>query len=96
LRASTRLQYQNYGRSMRGNACADAISNSENVTSVESARRNTVRNNIRSRRLNSGTIKSIKPGDAGLYDRLNFRALHFASLAIWCASRDTFRLALFL
>jgi hypothetical protein len=36
-----------------------------------------------------------KPGAAGLLKN-KLRSVYFASFAIWCASRETFRLALFL
>ena len=34
--------------------------------------------------------------EAGLLTNVSFLSAHFASLAIWCVRRDTFRLALFL
>ncbi len=37
-----------------------------------------------------------KPGEAGLTDEFQFYSVYFASFAIWCVSRETFRLALFL
>ena len=36
------------------------------------------------------------PAWPGFYDTCLFRSAHFASLAIWCESRETLRLALFL
>lgn len=37
-----------------------------------------------------------KPGEAGLLTNIYFLSVHFASLAIACVRRETFRLALFL
>jgi hypothetical protein len=47
----------------------------------------------------NGTIEDRKkksPAEPGFFDEYLFQSVHFASLAIWCVRRDTFRLALFL
>src|ERR1700761_6667596 len=40
--------------------------------------------------------KNKSPASAGLLQIHRFRLAYFASLAIWCVSRETFRLAVFL
>ena len=47
-------------------------------------------------RARSGMTEKQKPGEAGLLTNVYVLSVHFASLAIACVRRDTFRLALFL
>jgi len=54
------------------------------------------------RKLSHAATSGATPGQRkspawpGFYDNRLFRSAHLASLAIWCESRETLRLALFL